>query len=36
MIGTVYVEILGPVRYYENYNDMSIVCKIMTFVFSTL
>lgn len=28
MIGTAYVEILGPVRRYDNYNDMSIVCKI--------
>ena len=28
MIGSAYVEILGPVRYYESYNDMSIVCKI--------
>ena len=28
MIGSAYVEILGPVRYYENYNDMSIICKI--------
>lgn len=28
MIGTAFVEILGPVRYYENYNDMSIICKI--------
>lgn len=28
MIGSAQVEILGPTRYYENTNDMSIVCKI--------
>lgn len=28
MIGSAQVEILGPTRFYENTNDMSIVCKI--------